>query len=1022
MSNHDCASEDKLLAYVQRLLPPSETAAIEAHLGDCESCGRLVAEAARDLFGTEAATAMAPPTTLEVGRKLGRHIILGVIGRGATGVVYSAYDPELDRRVALKLLRPGVDHAVLRERLLREGQAMARLSHPNVVTVYDVGVVDDDVFLAMEYIEGQTLGAWLRAEARPWQAIVAAFLDAARGLAAAHRAGLVHRDFKPDNALVGKDGRVRVTDFGLARRGGRLQVSSSSASLPAARSLSLTQTGAVLGTPAYMSPEQLRGEEAGVPSDIFSLCAALWQALYGSHPFPTESFAQLREAVLHGGVREPSHPGAVPGHVRRALLRGLRPSQQERFSSMDELVAALSNDPVARRKRAALVAVPIFIAVAAVGSAVLIQQRARMTCRAGGARLASVWSEAKKSSLRSAFAQLGVSYSAGVSALVERTLDEYGRRWVDGYTEACEATQVRGDQSAALLDRRMQCLDARLRDLDALVDALGHADRGVLDKAPASTASLRGVEACADRQTLLALSPDPEEAQTRPRLDAARALLSQTRASGQTGRYKEGLDTAKKVIDEARAMKAPLLEAEALFELGNLLRGLGQANDAEATTAQALEAATRVGQKELQARAEIAIVGYLGFRRKTDEAVLWSRLALAEIERMGNDALLRADLLSARGWALAFADRPKEGTPFLEEAVTLYKKRLGNRAPAVARAMMRLGASYDKASNYREAVRWMQAALDVYLGALGPEHPETANAMFTLATAYGDFGRPHAAIPLHQQALALRQRILGPEHREVALSLLNLAMAEIALGNCREAEAHLEQALAIDEKLFGRDHPELVNVLGLEGAALSCLGRTDEALERAHRAVELAAKHMGVDSPMVAFTTVVVAAALERAERYDEADEEISRAIAVLTKAEPDHSDLAGMWNLKGRILRRRGRLDEALALHRRALALAEKTFGDGHSNVIESLVGVGAVQLARRSSADAVTALERAAKIAEGAEIDPLQLAEVRLDLAEALAASKKDVERAATLLAAARKSILESPHAGPELRRRAR
>jgi tetratricopeptide (TPR) repeat protein/tRNA A-37 threonylcarbamoyl transferase component Bud32 len=1020
----DCPSEDTLLAYVQRLLPTALSATVEAHLGDCESCGRLVAEAARDLFGTGDATAAELPTPLAAGAKLGRHAILGVVGRGAMGVVYTAYDPELDRRVALKVLRPthrSGDQKVLRERLLREGQAMARLSHPNVVTVYDVGIVDDEVFLAMEYVEGETLSAWLGRENRPWRAVLGAFLEAARGLAAAHGAGLVHRDFKPDNALVGKDGRVRVTDFGLARREGNLDAGSAP-SLSPLPSLSLTQTGAVLGTPAYMSPEQLVGDEAGVPSDIFSFCAALWQALYRSHPFPTESFTTLREAVLNGTLREPAQASAVLSHVRRALMRGLRPKQEERFSSMDELVAALSADPVARLKRGLGIALPIAVALAALGGALFVSQKSRITCRASSTRLAAVWNDARKSSLRGAFAKLGVSYSGGVLTLVNRLFDEYGQRWVNGYTDACEATQVRGEQSPALLDRRMQCLDDRLRDLDALAGALERADRGVLDKAPAAAAALRSVEACADRETLSGSSPDPEDPQTRPRMEAARTLLSQARASEQTGRFKDGLDPARKVIDEARAMKAPLLEAEALFELGELYRGAGQANDAEASTTQALEGATRVGHKELQVRAETSLVGSLGFRQKTEEALLWSRVTLAEIEHMGNDSLLRANLLAARGWALVYANRAREATPFLEEAVALLTKRLGDNAPAVAKTMTRLGGAYFRSSSYQESARWREKALAISRETLGPEHPDTANAMYNLASTINALGRRHEALALMQQSIAIREKVLGLEHREVSLGLQNLASVQLNLGQCREMEASIERARAIYEKLYAPDHPEMVMIPAFHSMALTCLGRNDEAIAEAHRSVELAEKLMGAENVTVAYSTAMEAFALERAERYDEALAKVNRAIAMLSKAEPDHSDLAGFYDCKGRILRRRGRLDEALAMHRQALALTEKAFGEGHPDLDPSLIGIGRVLLDQGKPAEARANLERAVKIAEGGELDPLLLAEARLELGRALAAEGREPARGAELRDSARRAITASPYAASELRQRAR
>jgi serine/threonine-protein kinase len=1017
-----CPKEDELLAFAGGFLPPDAAARTEAHIADCDDCSLAVAEAARDLFGEELSPEGAPPpASLEPGAQLGRYSILGILGRGAMGVVYSAYDPQLDRRVALKVLRPNhrlaAKHELLRERLMREGQAMARLSHPNIVAVHDVGTLegDDGIFLTMELVEGQTLRQWLEAEPRDWRSIVDAFLQAARGLATAHRAGIVHRDFKPDNVLVGKDGRVRVTDFGLARKEGDAPTGAAATRV---RSLSLTSTGWVVGTPAYMSPEQLRGDAVGAAADLFSFCSALWQALYREHPFESESFDALRTSVLSGRVRD-SSKGAVPAFLKRALLRGLRVNPDERYASMDDLAAALAADPARRMRRVALAALPLVVAVALVGGTIWSARRARLTCRAGETRLSAVWSDARKAGLRAAFAAVPVVHAAATAGLVERALDDYGHAWTAGYADACEATQMRGEQSAELLDRRMQCLDDRLRSFDALVENFSRADAALVDKAVGAVASLPHLDACANRQRLLALADEPVAPAQRPRVDAARADLARARAANLAGRYQDGLPIARKIVDDKELTQARLV-AEARFELARLLFGAGQVKDAEGAMVLAMAQAARAGDGELEARAASEMVSLLSYEEKIEEAQHWATLAEGQIEHLGKDLRLRADLASNRGVMLTQAQKADEAVPYLEEAVALLEKRVDPRDPAMARLLDRLATALFSASRYAEAVKAGERAVVIYRERLGPDHPDTATAMFDLATPIEFLGRRHEALALEQQALAIRERNLGPDHREVGYSYNNLAALLFGLGKCKEGAAAVARAEAIEQRLYGPDHPEAIVVYGIKAQLLGCLGHYDEALVAIRHSVQLAEKHLGADNPDASFGKVIEGALLEGDQRYDEAYTAYDRAIEILSKSAPNHTDLAEMLDGKGRMLQRRGRLAEAEALHQRALAIDE-SIGPEVPNLIPTLMALAEVARAQKRSTDAVAFAERALKIAEKADIAPLLLAEARLTLARALEAAGTK-SRAQSLLAQARAEIFASPYASPDILRRAR
>ncbi|MCA9678315.1 MAG: protein kinase, partial [Myxococcales bacterium] len=379
----DCLDDNDASEFASGSMAGETATRVERHLASCRDCRQLVAalapmpgegDAESDVItaprrvplgkrGRKVDVAIAPterPAGATVparprdpvviaGDTIGRYIILARLGAGGMGVVFTAYDPQLDRKVALKLLRTGsgLAEGEARARLVREAQAIAQLSHPNVVAVYDVGTADSgDVYIAMEFVEGETLTSWLGHWERSWREILEMFFQAGRGLAAAHARGLMHRDFKPDNVLVGLDGRVRVTDFGLARSViDHVEELSKDRPRPdlAALRVTLTATGAVLGTPRYMAPEQLRGATADARSDQFSFCIALYEALYGTHPLPGDSVIEM---VQHGA--EPTPPPVdtkVPPSIGRTLMRGLSIEPVKRYSTMSALLVELTPPP-----------------------------------------------------------------------------------------------------------------------------------------------------------------------------------------------------------------------------------------------------------------------------------------------------------------------------------------------------------------------------------------------------------------------------------------------------------------------------------------------------------------------------------------------------------------------------------------------------------------------------------------------------------------------------------------------------
>ncbi|MBL8974710.1 MAG: serine/threonine protein kinase, partial [Myxococcales bacterium] len=432
------------------------------------------------------------------------------------GVVYAGYDDGLERKVALKLVRRELlDRPTVRERMQREAQAMACLSNPHVVQVYQVGEHAGGIYVAMEYIDGQTLGAWLRARPRPWQQVLRVVCDAGRGLAAAHRAGLVHRDFKPDNVLVDASDHARVLDFGLVQSEASddLARTAEDGPMPAdapapatttdrdpARasihwSVRLTQVGWVIGTPAYMSPEQHHGRSSGPASDQFSFSIALYEALYGLRPFRGDTREAIREQIDRGLVPPPPPDSRVPRWLFKLVARGLANDPAQRWPSLDSMLAALAHDPRRAWLRAA--SVVGLLAAATLGSyaATVARTPAAERCSAAAHEIAAVWSPNRRAAVARAFVATATPFAADTWERVDQRLTAYASAWASQRAAACEAHSA-GLQSSALLDLRAACLERRKLHMRALIDLLTTADREVVTHAVQAVAALPGVQAC----------------------------------------------------------------------------------------------------------------------------------------------------------------------------------------------------------------------------------------------------------------------------------------------------------------------------------------------------------------------------------------------------------------------------------------------------------------------------------------------------------------------------------------------
>jgi len=795
----------------------------------------------------------APQAALARGAGFGRYLVLERLGSGGMGVVYAAYDPELDRKVAIKILRP--EAVQDQSRLRREAQAMARLQHPNVIGIHDAGMEEGRAFVAMELVDGTTLAHWLDDEGRSWRDIVDIFVHAGRGLVAAHAIGLIHRDFKPANVLVGRDGRVRVGDFGLARavdaagRASEAAELAAAAATPPALAETITRTGSVVGTPTYMSPEQLAGAATDAKSDQFSFCVALYRALYRERPFAGDDVASLSAEMTRGRVPTPPKDSRVPSWVRDAVLRGLSIDPERRWPSMESLLHALGRDPARVRRRRVQAIAGVLVVAALVLGVRAVQQRQSMVCRGAERRLAGVWDDGRKQAVHAAFAATGKSYAEGAFASVARVLDRYAADWAAMHTDACEATRLRGSQSEELMDLRMECLDARLQDVKAQVELFSSADATLAMKAPQIAASLPALAQCADVAALRAPVRPPADAGTRARVDAVRAKLAQAKAQSRSLATKRGLEIATPAVSEARALKYRPLEAEALVTLGTLQQQAGDTKTAKQTLEEGLLAARAGRDPRDEIYAAAALESVSAGQGQFADGEQWERRGLASVEAMGG------------------SDREPLAT-LLQRAADVYSAQ-GKTDEATARDR-RLLAIREKDD--------------------GPDS-------FLTSTAHGNLGRELLALNQFGEAekelrLAVTgfEKQVGPNHANVGWALLSLATVMARTGRTVEAEKTLRRSVDIYEQAFGPEHGQLAIPIANLAANLIEQGRDEEGLKLLRRSLAIGVKTMGPDHPSVGLATVNIGNVLLKENKFSEAQEEFQHALAILRKSlPPDH-------------------------------------------------------------------------------------------------------------------------------------
>ena len=719
------------------------------------------------------------PQPLDPGERVGRYVVLSELGAGGMGVVLAAYDPELDRKVAVKLVRPEARSSNARERMIREARAMAKLAHPNVVSVFDAGEHDGAVYIAMEFVEGTTLTEKLQQPHAP-AAVLDLLLPAARGLIAAHEIGLVHRDFKPDNVMVGDDGRLLVMDFGLARRDGDTGPSEAAAEVSQVTDVQvsaalgdsidnhITRAGAVMGTPAYMAPEQFKGGAVDERADQFAFCIVLWEALYGERPFAAEGFWALAAAV-NTGRRQPIPQGRkVPRWLHAVLDRGLATQASERWPNMRALLEAIEQGRARQRNRwiSMAVAAPLILgAVAYGGREVWLGQRiARCEQEA---RAEMQWPQ-RATELEAGMRGTGKSFAATSYATIERRLDAWSESWVELRSEVCIDQQVHHERPSSLNEAQLTCLSNSRRSTELVLGQLEQGNPEVLIVGVDQVSWTTNLDPCRDWAAL--------SRQTRPDADAREPVkqssdkLQEMTLLQFSGRYDEALVLGREAIAlvEPTGFAAGIADAKA--RVGSLLSLMGRQDESRVMLEEAYFVAGAAAEDDTAANAARFLVGVgpgpephgIGWVRG------WASHATMLHERLGMErSLEQAEVLESLAVALAFDEQP--GT--VEEEIDLLKR-----------------------------------ARDIRVTVSSEDHPAVLVADLNLAS-YEAEQDPN--IPL-ERFLALGERlreVLGPGHPVLATMLVMLGTIEAERGQFDDARTHLDQAVVASTEAYGAEHP-----------------------------------------------------------------------------------------------------------------------------------------------------------------------------------------------------------------------
>ncbi|MEM7155694.1 MAG: serine/threonine-protein kinase [Myxococcota bacterium] len=869
----------------------------------------------------------------EVVQTLGRYEIERELGEGGMGVVYLAYDPELDRKVALKLLRRRVgegDDDETEHRLRQEARAMARLRHTHVVNVHDVGLHRERLFLAMEYVPGQTLGRWLSQQApRPWTEIVRVFVDAGRGLAAAHAADMVHRDFKPDNVLIDDDGVVKVTDFGIA----------------VAMEGDEYAGTARAGTPRYMSPEQLRGKTVDPRSDQFSFCIALYEALLGQHPFAGDEREGSAAAILKGQLQTPPARHTVPGWVLDAVTRGLSARPDERWPTMEALLHTLQRDPAVRRRR-------ILAGGAAVlGASVLAFTMGRTAaldavdpCDDGREKSAAVWDPTQRDTLREHFGAQSEAFGASSFDAAAKSMDAWATSWGDAYTALCRSRHERTDEG---YEQRMTCLDRQRREAEDLVALLGEADASVVAEAPQLTRNLPFTRECTEGP----LDPSQPPAEIADEVEQIRRELATLDVYRRAHQVEDHPERLAELSDRAEALGYPRLVTEVRISRArdHLLRR--DHDPAQELMQDAYGASLEQGDLHMTMEVALVLLRMVPANR-TDEnehrREEWNRTALhlskhfeqpvgAELERRRQ----YLDLLRRHG-------RGQQMRTELEDAFDFIARTIGQGTPHEIDFLLEKSRQRFQTMELDEALAAVRQARQLTREWVGPTHPENVIVLYLEAQVLEAQGHHEESLRALREGFAVVEATpFFPIFRRQFLGMI--AQIEDMLGDHAEARAAYE-------KLLGAPVPEAETLdrTGIESANSLCF----------------VLYNMG---------------------EYEQAQAVCEQALAACDVLVENEKPLeAVLLNNLALIARAQGRMDDSLAYDQRALAICESFGLPNLRTTVYSWIGIGESYLGLGQPELALDSLKKAFELRRDGKVLPAELGEAECLLAQATWATK--------------------------------
>ena len=862
----------------------------------------------------------APTEPMDAPSRIGRFVVVRLLGAGGMGSVFAAYDEQLDRRIAVKVINRGVDDAA-RRLVLREAKAMAKLSHPNVVQVFEVGEHDGRLFIAMEYVRGRTLADWQAERGRTWREVLDVYLQVGEGLAAAHVAGLIHRDFKPHNAMVDDDGgatRVRVLDFGVAQLVSKAPAVAPVPSTPLNELIDarLTRTGAMLGTPAYMAPEQFDGASVTEAADQFSYCVSLWEVLYGRRPFDAPTLGEMMLRIVEGQPEAGPDRAAVPAWLSAVVAQGLALSPRERHASMEALLEALRFDPHERRRRRLWLGAGVATLVAGVVGVDAWVDAGQERCSGAEQHVAEVWNDVARQRARSAMLATELPFAEQGWQHAARRIDDYATGWVAMHTEACEATTVREELSIAVMDLRMACLRRGLQELEAAVELLGDADAAVVTRSADVVGGLMPLARCEDIEALRA-DVDPPSAQERPKVESARAALALARAERTAGRLvpaREATEQAREIIEAVEYLPA---HSELAIADGRLLADEGKFEPAQTVLREGLRSATSQGQRRQMSEAAVELMYIVGLELShVDEALRYRELA----EGLAHDDVERSAITHNTIGTVLYSSGNLDG----------------------AEAMFRKSAEQ----------------LELALG----EHPRVAAAWNNIAATLLGHGKYSEGLEYFERALELRERLLGAEHPDVGSTRNNIGQALLSLGEHDRAEQEFRAALRIRRAALGEDHPRTAETRANLGLVFDATGRDAEAEVAYRAAITGLERAHGADSPRVALSRNNLAQALAAQGKLVEAEAEHRRALEIrLAALGPDHRDVAQSQTNLAMVLLERGAASEAREQ-------AELAYRVRREHGAPELRAKTAFVLARALAADDPAQRSRARRIAERA------------------------------------------------------